>query len=198
MKKRLVLFDFDGTLTTRDTLLEFIRFYRGGLAFLSGMLMLSPVLALHMLKLIPNWKAKQIVLRWFFRNEPLSVFDQKSETFARDIVPKLIRPQALAEIKQHLDEGAQVVVISASAENWVQPWCKRQGLNCLATRLEVIDGKLSGNILGFNCYGPEKERRVRECYTLSDFEEVYAYGDSRGDVELLGLANKRFYKPFRK
>ena len=25
----LVLFDFDGTITTRDTLIEFVRFYKG-------------------------------------------------------------------------------------------------------------------------------------------------------------------------
>ena len=106
-------------------------------------------------------------------------------------------PKALAEVQRHIAEGTTVVVISASAENWVRPWCAINGLNCLATQLEVKDGKLTGKISGANCYGVEKERRIKECYTLTNYDEVIAYGDSSGDLQMLALANQQHYKPFR-
>jgi phosphatidylglycerophosphatase C len=197
VKKRLVLFDFDGTITTKDTLLEFIRFYHGNRKFLSGFVLSSPWLALMTLNVIPNWKAKQKILKWFFSGENIHTFNQKCDIFSKTVLPSLIRPKALMEIKKHLEEKATVVVISASAENWVKPWCNANGLNCLATQLETRGEKLTGKISGFNCYGAEKERRIKACYTLTDFEEIVAYGDSRGDLEMLALAQQQHYKPFR-
>lgn len=197
MKKRLVLFDFDGTITTKDTFLEFIRFYHGPVKFVMGFLFMSPWMALMILKIIPNYKGKERVLRWFFRNETVENFNQKSADFCKHVVPALIRPKALTQIRQYLEEGSTVVVISASAENWVRPWCSAHGLNCLATQLEIKNNRITGNISGFNCYGAEKEKRIRACYALSDFDEIIAYGDSRGDLEMLALANQQHYKPFR-
>jgi phosphatidylglycerophosphatase C len=197
VKKRIVLFDFDGTITTKDTLLEFIKFYHGTGRFLTGFALTSPWTALMTLKVIPNWKAKQKVLQWFFKGENVQTFNQKCREFSETKVPGLIRPKALQEINKHLQDGSTVVVISASAENWVRPWCEKNQLNCLATQLQILDGKLTGKIEGFNCYGAEKERRIRECYTLTDFEEIVAYGDSKGDLEMLALAQQQHYKPFR-
>jgi phosphatidylglycerophosphatase C len=197
VKKRIVLFDFDGTITTKDTLLEFIRFYHGSTKFAIGFALSVPWLALMYLKVIPNWKAKQKVLQWFFAGEDVVSFNTKCEEFTQRIIPSLIRPKALEEIRRHLQQNATVVVISASAENWVRPWCASQGVNCLATRLDSKDGRLTGKISGANCYGPEKERRIRECYQLDNFEEVFAYGDSKGDLEMLALAKHQHYKPFR-
>jgi phosphatidylglycerophosphatase C len=197
VKKRLVLFDFDGTITTRDTLLEFIRYYHGTVKFTSGFVLSSPWLLLMKLKLYPNYKAKEKVLQWFFAGEDVETFDRKCYEFSEKVLPALIRPKALVEIADHKRENSTVVVISASAENWVRPWCERNGLGCLATRLEQRDGKLTGSISGFNCYGAEKERRIKECYQLSDYNEVFAYGDSKGDLEMLALAQKQHYKPFR-
>lgn len=197
MKKKLALFDFDGTITTKDTFLEFIRFYYGTNKFLWGFLLASPWLVLFKLKIIPNYKAKEKVLDWFFKGLSIQEFDAMSDRFCREVVPRLIRPKALAEIQKHMAEGTTVVVISASAENWVRPWCVANGLNCLATQLVVVDGKITGRINGFNCYGPEKEKRIRACYQLEYFDEIFAYGDSRGDKEMLALAKQQHYRPFR-
>jgi HAD superfamily hydrolase (TIGR01490 family) len=198
VKRKLVLFDFDGTITTKDTLLEFIRFYHGSLKFLFGFALLSPVIALHLFKIIPNWKAKQFVLTWFFKGESLERFSEKCDQFTHNIIPALIRPQGLAAIRNHKQNNDEVVVISASAENWVAPWCKALGLPCIATRLEVLDGKLTGKILEKNCYGAEKVTRLLKQYKLEDFTSVTAYGDSSGDKEMLAVAHEQFYKPFRK
>jgi phosphatidylglycerophosphatase C len=198
VKKKLVLFDFDGTITTKDTLLEFIRFYHGTGKWLTGFLINTPWIALMTLHVIPNWRAKEKVLEWFFAGESLERFNLISEQFCEKVLPALIRPDALKTINDYKASGATVVVISASAENWVEPWCRKNGIPCLATQLEISNNRLTGKIKGVNCYGAEKEKRIRACYNVADFEEVIAYGDSKGDLEMLALASQQFYKPFRK
>jgi phosphatidylglycerophosphatase C len=197
MSKSLALFDFDGTITTRDTFIEFLIFYRGYFRFAMGMLLMSPVLALYVFKFIPNWKAKQVVLRWFLKGENLQHFNQRCREFGTRILPSLIRPEALEAIRQYQKDNTKVVVISASAENWVRPWCDDQGVDCLATQLEVIDNQITGNICGKNCYGEEKVNRLKNHLALTDFEKVIAYGDSSGDREMFAIAQQQVYKPFR-
>ncbi|MGC1244539.1 MAG: HAD-IB family hydrolase [Chryseosolibacter sp.] len=195
--KKLVLFDFDGTITTRDTLIEFVKFYRGPRQYMAGLLKLAPILSLYALKIIPNWKAKQFFLTTFFKGERVEDFNERCVLFSTKVLPSLIRPGARQAIEAYRGEGATVAVVSASAENWVKPWCDAHGLLCLSTRLQVKDGTLTGEIEGRNCYGDEKVCRIKEHFKLTDFDEVIAYGDSRGDKEMLQLAHRAYFKPFR-
>jgi len=193
----LVLFDFDGTITTRDTLIEFVRFYRGKRKYWTGMLMLAPMLALFAFKIIPNWKAKQYFLAHYFEGESLANFRSRCLAFSTKVLPHLIRPGALGALKAYREANATIAVVSASAENWVKPWCDQQGILCLATKLEVKDGLITGKIAGRNCYGNEKVCRIREHFDLAKFKTIIAYGDSSGDKEMLELAHQRHYKPWR-
>lgn len=194
---KLVLFDFDGTITTKDTLIEFVRFYRGNREFLLGMLLLAPAMALFVLKALPNWKAKQALLRHFFKGERAQHFNAQCVTFSTKVLPSLIRPEAKTTIARYQKQGFAIAVVTASAENWVKPWCDQNGLICLATRLETDEGMITGKFKGRNCYGDEKVCRIKEQFNLADFREIIAYGDSRGDREMLALAHMRYYKPFR-
>ncbi len=196
-KKKLVLFDFDGTITTRDTLVEFLRYYRGTFSFILGMIALSPTLLKYTLKLTPNWEAKQKVLQWFIGGEPLQQFEARCKAFSDTVLPALIRPRALETIKAYTLEDATVVVVSASAENWIGSWCESNGILCLATQLEVADGKITGRLCGENCFGPAKVKRIQQQFKLSEYGEIIAYGDSDGDRDMLALAHRKFYKPFR-
>jgi HAD superfamily hydrolase (TIGR01490 family) len=197
MKKRLVLFDFDGTITTKDSFIEFLIFYKGKANFLLGMAIMSPYLGLFVLRLIPNWKAKQMVLRYFLKGESVDTLKRKCEDFAQQILPSLIRPDALQTINQYKSDKSVVAVVSASAEDWVQPWCRTHGLLCIATQLEIKNGKVTGNLCGPNCYGPEKVKRIEKQFTLKEFDEIVAYGDSSGDKEMFGIAHQFHYRPFR-
>lgn len=100
MSQRIAFFDFDGTITTKDTLLEFIKFYRGTKSFYKGFLLYSPFLLAYKLKLIPNWVAKQKVLQYFFRGESVEKFQQMCDAFADQALPALIRPKAVQEIRR--------------------------------------------------------------------------------------------------
>ena len=159
--------------------------------------MLAPILALYAVKLLPNWKAKQFFLSRYFRGEKISEFNARCAEFTKKVLPGLIRPQALNAIQAYRNEGTTIVVVSASAENWVKPWCDQYGIRCLATKLEVNAGIITGKISGRNCYGDEKACRIKETFDLNKFTHIVAYGDSSGDKEMFALAHEQNYKPFR-
>jgi phosphatidylglycerophosphatase C len=90
-----------------------------------------------------------------------------------------------------------VVLASASLDLLVEPWARTAGVDdVLATRLQVRDGRLTGLIAGRNCYGREKVARLRALLGDLAGVDLYAYGDSRGDRELLAAAQHPAYRPF--
>ena len=119
--KRLYAFDFDGTLTTADTLLVFIRYACGTWRFFWGFLVHSPLLVLMKLKLYPNYRAKQRIFAWFFRGMEAETFDALCRRFADDNAC-LIRPKAKALLSKLFAQGESVCVVSASIDNWVRPF----------------------------------------------------------------------------
>lgn len=196
MKKNIAFFDFDGTITTKDTLLEFIKFYRGTTAFYTGFLILSPVMVLFKVRLLANWKAKQIMLRYFIGNTDRAAFQRACDEFARTRIPALLRPEAIARLREHQAQGDTVVIVSASPENWIRVFSDSLPAQLIATQLEVAGDKITGNICGKNCFGPEKAERIRARFDLADYDQISAYGDSRGDREMLALSNRPYYQRF--
>jgi phosphatidylglycerophosphatase C len=194
----IALFDFDGTITKADTLLKFIRFAVGDFSFLAGLIILSPILIAFKLKIISNFKAKQIMLSWFFKGFREEDFKNLAFHYSISQIDYIVRLGALERLYWHAEQGHKIVIVSASVENWLAPWCKKNGFELLATQLEFKNGVVTGNLLSRNCFGIEKVNRIKERYDLSKFEYVYAYGDSKGDIQMLELANESFYKPFKK
>lgn len=201
MKKKIYCFDFDGTLTTSDTLLEFIKYAKGRGRFLMVFLMYSPLLVLMKLHLYPNWKAKQQIFAHLFAGMRIEKFDTLCRGFAEES-QHLLRPKGITLVHEALVAGAQVFIVSASIDNWVRPFFdirNLKGVQVLGTQIEVEDGKLTGRFKSNNCYGKEKVHRIAEA--LKSFErseyEIEAFGDSHGDKEMLAFADKGHFKPFR-
>ncbi|MEO6315093.1 MAG: HAD family hydrolase [Chitinophagaceae bacterium] len=197
MKKRIAFFDFDGTITTRDTLLEVIKFYKGNFKFYVGFALNAPFILAWKVGIISNQAAKEKILRHFFGGLSLTEFQERCDAFAVTQVPLLVRPKALKEIEKLVTTGVTVVIVSASAENWIQHWCNLHNLALIGTKLEVSNGLLTGNILKRNCHGLEKVNRINAAFDLAQYDEVYCYGDTKGDKPMLELATFSFYKPFR-
>ena len=184
---RIVAFDFDGTLTIRDTLIAFIRYACGTPRFLLGFLLHAPLLVLMKLRLYSNGKAKQRLFSWFFRGMPIETFDALCQSFALSH-RHLLRPETVRLLQQALSEGSEVLIVSASIDNWVQPFFPT--VTVLGTQIEVIDGRLTGRFLTPNCYGQEKVRRILALHPDRSAYRLTAYGDSRGDRELLAFADE--------
>ena len=192
--RTVIATDFDGTLTTRDTLLEFIRFAKGDVSFFFGFLLFSPLIVLMKLHLYPNWKTKQKVFSYFFRGTSIEEFNRLGKEFA-DHSQHLLRWGGLELIEKAKAEGTDIVVISASIDNWVQPFFPE--LLVLGTQVEVKDGLLTGRFSTKNCYGQEKVNRLLSVFPDRENYRLVAYGDSSGDRKLLDFADEQHYKPFQ-
>jgi HAD superfamily hydrolase (TIGR01490 family) len=195
---RIAAFDFDGTITTEDTFLAFIKFTQGRWPLYRALLLYAPLLIAFKLKLYPAWKAKQILFAHFYRGVPLTLFNSWGESFAEQIT-RFVRPKAVAAIAAHRQANDVLVIVSASAENWILPWAKAQGFDSvLATQLETDeDGKLTGKFRSPNCSGQEKVTRLLQRFPARRDYELWAYGDSRGDKALIEFADQGWYNRFK-
>ncbi len=187
MKRQLTLFDFDGTLTNRDTLLLFIRFACGQRAFVWGLLCYAPLLVLMRLRLYHNGKTKEKLFHHFFHGWTLDEFNSTCRRFANSY-RHILRPEIVKTLRQAQQDGGRVIIVSASIDNWVQPFFS--DVEVIGTQIEVQNGVLTGRFQTPNCYGPEKVRRVTDIITDRTPYYICAYGDSRGDRELLAWADK--------
>jgi phosphatidylglycerophosphatase C len=195
---QLALFDFDGTLSSRDSLLHFLMYSFKAQKLLLAGIILSPYLLAYRAGLLSRQTAKEKVYYYFFYNWPLEKFQQLANDYAEQHLNKIIRPQALEKLYWHQAQGHRVIVVSASIENYLAPWCQLHNCEYLGTRLSLDDNqRLKGSFSSSNCYGPEKAKRIQALLTLSDYQRIYAYGDSKGDREMLSLADEVHYKPFR-
>ena len=191
-------FDFDGTLTRRDTLLPFLQYLLGDVQVARHALLLLPTLAGYGLGLINNGIAKERVFVQCLAGMELDELQQQGERFAARVLPGLLRQEALQRLEWHQQQGHRCVAISASLALYVQPWALRAGFDdVIATHLETReDGRISGKLAGKNCFGIEKVRRLEALLGPRGGYTLYAYGDSLGDKELLSSADYAYYRHF--
>lgn len=195
---KVYAFDFDGTLTKKDTFLAFIEYAKGYGKTFWGFFLFSPILILMKLRLFPNWKAKQMVFSWFFKGMNINEFNQICHEFA-DRNQRIIRTRGWDTIRKALANGEQVIIITASIENWVKPFFKEFGnqIKVEGTKIDVRINQITGQFLTQNCYGVEKTKRLKEVFPYRQAYELIAFGDSDGDRYLLNEADESHYKPFR-
>lgn len=184
-------FDVDGTLTTRDCVTPFLRELAG--ARLLGALARHPAATLGAGLRRDNDRLKELACSTL-AGLPAEEVAVRGAGFARRVRGEWMRPDTLARLDRHRALGHTVVLVSASLEPYLRPLGALLRVDdVVCTRLEIApDGRLTGRLEGANCRGPEKARRLRawlEAHELVD-AEVWAYGDSRGDHELLALADR--------
>ena len=194
---RLAIFDFDGTITRKDSFIEFLIFTHGRTTVFLKSVSLLPMVIGYLFKTVPNWKLKEHFLDCFYKGWSLDRFNRTADQFAVGHLSSIIRPMAVERLRWHKRAGHQIVVVSASLDNYLRPWCKKENIDLLATELEIRNNRLTGRIQGTNCYGEEKMRRLKEHYRLADYEYTYAYGDSGGDLAFKSVVNEFHFKTFR-
>lgn len=190
----LALFDFDGTLTTCETFPAFIRNVLPRSRLRTGWLRLWPLVLGYRLRLVSGTRLRAAIVRLGLAGVAVDAVEHSGRRFAEEYLPGVLRTDAMARLDWHRQRGDRVLVVSGGLGLYLRPWAAAQGLELLCSELEAVDGVLTGAFAGAQCVGPEKARRVRAHLDLAAYAEVFAYGDTVEDGQLLDLASKAVYR----
>ena len=193
----LALFDFDGTITHTDSFTKFVLYAADKRRIRRGkLLLLLPELIAYKTRLTDGKRIRHKTFNLAFENTIEDEIKMKALEFSQNIIPSLIRPQAMDRINWHKERGDEIRVVSASLDLYLEPWCKQHNIALSCNEVEAISGSITGNFIGHDCSADEKRRRVENAYNLADYTNIYAYGDTFEDKELLKLAHYPFYQYF--
>ena len=192
--RNLALFDFDGTITTGDTFIPFLRAAVRPYRAVATAVALSPVSIGYYAGLVSGPRVRPLYVRLGLKGENARDVRSIGNRYASQSLPALVRRDAMDRIDWHRRRGDEVVVVSASLDVYLEPWCRAHGLLVICTVLEEQEGMLTGRYVNGDCSGSEKARRVRVRYLLDRYSMIYAYGDSSEDREMLAMAHKPCYR----
>lgn len=191
--KKIYLLDFDGTISDKDSFILFSWYAVSVFAFIRYWCYTS---INYLLSAKSNATLKEFFFLSNFKNFDAALFNTICNHFEKDKVVQTIK-NSFQKYIEKIDNQSTVVVISASVSNYLQPWCDRMGFDLIATELEVVDGRLTGQFSTPNCNGKEKVRRIKEKYDLSNYEEIHVFGNSEGDRPMLALGTHQYYQYFK-
>lgn len=192
----IVAFDFDGTLTVRDSFTEFLRWRAGAGGWALGLVKMAPALATYA-RDRDRGRIKAASVKEFLKGVPRAQLEQDAEAFAGQVWPGFMRYDALAVWKEWGAKGAHRVIVTASPETTVAPFARRLGAEALLGTPLVFDGddRVTGAFASPNCRGEEKVRRLRAVYG-ENLRLAAAYGDTSGDTEMLAIADQPGFRVF--
>ena len=194
-ERPLAAFDFDGTLTSRDSFTAFLRWRAGAVGYAAGVLRLAPALAAYLVHR-DRGRLKAAAVRLFLRGVPRAALQAEARRFADEAHDALLRPDALAEWERRRRQDCRMVIVTASPEDVVRPFAERLGAELIGTRLAFDDADLAtGAFVGANCRGPEKVARLSALFG-AEARLLAAYGDTGGDREMLAIAAEPGYRVF--
>ena len=189
----LALVDFDHTVTTCDTYSRFLRSVATPAQLSAAKWTIGPWLLGYKSRLVSAAALRTRVTRITFAGRDAAEIDIAGQHHAHEVLPGLLRPEMMERIESHKARGDTVVIVSASLDAYMRPWCEMHGLALICNRLEAVDGRLTGRYLGGD-RGMHKAADIRARYDLTRFDRVHAYGDSSEDKPMLALAHVRWWR----
>ncbi|HJS34779.1 MAG TPA: HAD family hydrolase [Pseudoxanthomonas sp.] len=189
----LALFDFDGTLTTRETFPDFMRQAVARSRLLVGSVLLAPVVFGYRRGWVAGNPTRASIVQVGLRGVDAERLRAQGAAFAHDVLPGVLRPEAMARLAWHRDRGDRIVVVSGGLDVYLVPWCAAQGVELLCSVLAERKGRITG-YAGPQCVGEEKVRRVRALCDPQAYAAIHAYGDTHEDQAMLAMAHHRTYR----
>lgn len=200
-KPHLILCDFDGTLTSRDSLFGFL-FFSGKIRFCVLLPIVAIIALLYKISILSAQSAKEKIFALFFKGSKKECLFDLGKKYTQKILSppyrnKFFRTGALHFLEEAKVRGARIIIVSASPDIWIMPFAEEFKSEYIATEFTYTNNRFNGYFSGKNCTKEEKVVRIHQQITnLSDYF-IEAYGDSSGDLPMLALANKSYFKPFR-
>ena len=192
--KVVAAFDFDGTLTRRDTLLPFLARGLGWPRFLAVLLRSAPWLLAYALRLLPNDVAKQKLFLNAFKGRTLGEMAAWTSRWLAHVLPGQLQPWTMERLAWHQQQGHCCVLVSASPDIYLTAVAEKLGFDGLiCTEMAVEAGRLTGWMQTPNCYGEQKVIRLNNWLAQRFGVEsadltLHAYGDTPGDWPMLQMA----------
>ncbi len=188
--KTLVLFDFDGTLTTRDSMVEFLIFSVGYPRLILAAIALFPKLVAYFLSKKPDGNdVKPLLFSKLFAGKTRQELENLGQNFFEKKIPKMLRAEMMEKLEGFKKEKAVLVLVSASLDFWLKPFAEAHGMHLICTEIQYQNEVFLGKFSTQNCNYSEKARRVKSVFDLKKFEKIYAFGNSDGDDAMLALAD---------
>ncbi len=188
------LFDFDGTITSKDTtillLVELLKLrpwlFSGLLWFLFRMIVSNDSVSKQRYKnkaighLIKDLSDMQL-------SGALQYFSDKVKT--------LYRPSVLRSIDQAIQDGCTVLIVTASPSFAIGFCVSELPLLVLGTEFEKKESAYTGLLSGENCYGQEKVNRLEKWAKSNNIQlnVELAWSDHFSDLYMLKLSKVRYW-----
>jgi phosphatidylglycerophosphatase C len=192
----VVAFDFDGTLTVRDSFTAFLRWRAGRRGWAAGLARMTPDLAAYV-RDRDRGALKAASVRRFLLGVPKQDLERDAEDFAAEVWDRFMRPDAVRTWNDWGERGARRVIVTASPDLTVGPFARRLGAEMLLGTRLAFDGRdrVAGAFATPNCRGEEKVRRLNAVFG-PDLRLAAAYGDTSGDREMLRIADVAGFRVF--
>jgi phosphatidylglycerophosphatase C len=192
----VVAFDFDGTLTVRDSFTAFLKWRAGPWRYGLGLVRLTPSLVAYLFHR-DRGRIKAQAVAHFLRGVPKDRLEADARAFAETFSRRLLRPDAVAAWKRWRAQRVTLVIVTASPTAVVGPFARGLGADVLLGTELAYDalGRVTGVFTTPNCRGPEKVVRLRDAFG-PEVRVKAAYGDTSGDTEMLAMAEIPGFKVF--
>jgi HAD superfamily phosphoserine phosphatase-like hydrolase len=179
----IVIFDFDETLTLRDSTRPLFfylgrRFGKSNLAFIGAYL-------LYRLKALGEHGFKSFLIRHYLKGLSLEQVERATSEFLEHWGKENMNVDIEVKLREHLEAQDTVYVASANFDFLIREFCRTRNVNqYYATVLEVVDGKFTGAINGAIVKGKEKVRVLENALGHEPLRDSKLYCDSQ-DHELM-------------
>ncbi|WKS96047.1 HAD family hydrolase [Riemerella columbina] len=193
--KKLYLFDFDGTLTTKDTMFLYLKFYNPRKYWRCFVLHL-PLFILLKMKLLSAQSVKESFIGAVLKGETKSQLEAKSQAFFEKYYPQIFRANALDFIANMDRAQTYAYIVTASLDIWVKPFAEALKMQLIATEAAFENDVFTGKFKTKNCNGEEKVVRIKQQVAHLKYDKSIAFGDTQGDQPMLQWANEGFYQFF--
>ncbi|MDD2818629.1 MAG: HAD-IB family hydrolase [Candidatus Nanopelagicales bacterium] len=185
-------FDLDKTILAKSSAFAFARpFFKGGLisrrevlrsAYAQLVFVTSG--ADHELMEQMRTYVSNLVTGWDVESVQAIVAETLDE-----IIDPMVYQEAVDLIAEHRAAGHEIVIVSSSGSDMVEPIGARLGVDhTIATRAQIENGRYTGQ-LEFFAYGPNKALAIQELALERgyDLDECYAYSDSQTDLPMMEI-----------
>jgi phosphatidylglycerophosphatase C len=193
----LALFDFDGTITTTDSLSNFLKYISGSKKyFYYKYINHFHSYILYYFKINGYEQLKKSLIKTIISGMSVNQLNSYAKYFYKNVIKKKIKPEAIKCLLDHKKNGDKVVVVSASLDIILKYFCDEYECDLISNQLIIDNYVFTGDLFDKDCNGIEKVRRVKKKYKLKSFNKIYAYGDSEMDLPMLNIADYQYLNKF--